>query len=211
MRFLVYFWLIELNKLAFFENNCIVRAMEMIRNILIIPREILNDFRTVFSSTNDFIASFARGYVAFAIEIYEDLKTVLSPFFARTIYRSIFDDFAFVLTSISAYARTLWQVTNTTSEDMSPKKTSITPAVVANTTAAPIRQKIEAAYEPKSGTLGFLYNFFMKYRILLIDIYEDIKNSAEETDEIPMYLIAAAILVFMLGCVWFYVIMVFGV
>lgn len=184
--------------------------METLRSIANIPRLILNDFKIVGFSVLDFCASFARGYIAFFFEIVHDIKVTFAPYFDPTLYRSILHDFVVVLRSITEPIRSFIKsifasisgILSSTAELSSTSMKRVTLTQSSARTPAK-RTAIE------TNNYGPVRAFFIKYRTLLADIYDEVTIAMEETDEIPAYLIAASILVFILGCVWFYIIMVF--
>lgn len=185
--------------------------METLRNIATIPRLILNDFKVVGLSIFEFCASFARGYVAFFFEIVHDFQVTFAPYFDRTLYRSIAHDFVVVLSSITSPIRTLMHSGAAfISGILSTPKNIPTSSLVEKITFTPSSVRTPAKRTPiDTSSYGPVRTFFMKYRALLTDIYDEVTIAMEETDEIPVYLIAASVLVFILGCVWFYIIMVF--
>lgn len=184
--------------------------METLRSITTIPRLVLNDFKLFGQGIIEFSASFMRGYVAFFFELVDDTKPLLAPFFNTALYQSILNDFCVVLMGIvtpiqSFFGTQRTSLVKTLADKVHTPSTKWIESITFTPSTAPKKTIIDTT------NYGPLRTFFAKYRALLSQIYDEVTTAMEETDEIPLYLIAAAILVFMLGCIWFYVIMVFGV
>lgn len=182
--------------------------METLRHIMHTPRAIIRDFKVVFSDIVAFTKSFWRGYVAFFFELLDDLQKISAPFLNKELYYSVLRDFKTVLFIPS---EKIFSLIKTILSQAAQKRNSLNRHLVThnhlNVTDHPSTIPDTATDVSDSGVL---YNFFLQYHALLASVYTDIEK-ADKANEIPSYIIASAILIFILGCIFFYLIMVFGV